>query len=305
MARTATQTTAPAELMEVAPAAHQELAELQSAATTHAVQASQALKTIGYDLPYDRERVVQEARFYMAQSAEAMLEAGRRLLVLKENEPHGEFEEVVRVQLGIPNRTAQRMMQSTAKFLFNPNLQAKAPALALLGKTKLFELLSEDDDDLAILADGGTLAGKTLDEFDSMTTREMKAALREAKAEAAAKDQLLEDKNKRIDKLHAQQQRIQTAPPDEVLADLKCEATAIATEAEGVLIGQVRQALLALRDHSNHHGDELGIQAVFMAGLLGQVQAQLNALREEFGLPDASNAQDQRLAAEMAEWDKA
>ncbi len=31
----------------------------------------------GDGLPYERERIVHEARFYMAQSAEAMLEAGR------------------------------------------------------------------------------------------------------------------------------------------------------------------------------------------------------------------------------------
>ena len=41
-----------------------------------------------------------------------------------------------------------------------------------------------------------------------------------------------------------------------------------------------------------------------MSGLVGQVQAQLNALRQEFNLPDVSNAADQKLAAEMAEWDK-
>jgi|GEM_PF-175433 len=141
-------------------------------------QAHIALRFDG-GLPYDRSRVVNEARFYMAQSAEAMLEAGKRLIVLKENEPHGVVEDIFRDQLGIPERTAQRMMQASLKFM-SPQMQAKAPALALLGKTKLFELLTEDDEDLASLADGGTLAGKTLDQFDRMTTREMKAALRKA-----------------------------------------------------------------------------------------------------------------------------
>ena len=122
-----------------------------------------------------------------------------------------------------------------------------------------------------------------VDAIDRMSVKQLRAAVREAKAEAAAKDQLLEDKNKRIDKLHAAQQRIQSAPPDEVLDDLKREATAMATEAEGMVLGRLRHALIAL----NNHGDERGQQAVFMAGLLGQVQRQLNALREEFGLPDA------------------
>ena len=141
------------------------------------------------------------------------------------------------------------------------------------------ELLPLEDDSLEELLEqeGG------MDAVERMSVRELRAAVREAKAEAAAKDQLLEDKNKRIDKLHAAQQRIQSAPPDEVLADLKREATAMATGAEGMVLGRLRHALIAL----NNHGDERGQQAVFMAGLLGQVQRQLNALREEFGLPDA------------------
>ena len=47
------------------------------------------------------------------------------------------------------------MMQASFKYL-SPNLESQAPALALLGKTKLFELITEDDEELAGLADGGT-----------------------------------------------------------------------------------------------------------------------------------------------------
>lgn len=101
----------------------------------------------------------------IAQSAEAMLEAAKRLTILKECEPHGEFESIVRDALGIPERTAQRLMQASIKYT-SPQLSAKAPALALLGKTKLFELMTEDDDVLYELADGGTIAGMTLDDID-------------------------------------------------------------------------------------------------------------------------------------------
>ena len=63
------------------------------------------MQQFGDGLPYERDRIVHETRFYMAQSAEAMLEAGRRLTILKECEPHGEFEAIVREELGIPERT--------------------------------------------------------------------------------------------------------------------------------------------------------------------------------------------------------
>ncbi|EPV0536254.1 DUF3102 domain-containing protein, partial [Pseudomonas aeruginosa] len=118
-----------------------ELPELDSAAinqniATMTEHSAEVMAQFGDGLPYDRIRVVNEARFYMAQSAEAMLEAGKRLIVLKEHEPHGEFEQLLREQLGIPERTAQRMMQASLRFL-SPKLQAKAPTLALLGKSKL------------------------------------------------------------------------------------------------------------------------------------------------------------------------
>ena len=111
-----------------------ELAELNEEVLTAkqnlmASNSAEVMTQYGDGLPYDRTRLVNEARFYMAQSAEAMLEAGKRLIVLKENEPHGEFEQIVREQLGIPERTARQMMQATLKYS-NPQLESKRQALA-------------------------------------------------------------------------------------------------------------------------------------------------------------------------------
>lgn len=132
--------------------------------------------------------------------------------------------------------------------------------------------------------------------------QQAEAATAEAMAEIKAGEEVLATKNKTIDKLQRDLKRIQKLPPDEQLAGLKKEATAIATEAEGFILGGLRQALLAINDH-DASGD-YAQHGTFMAGLVGQVQAQLTALREEFNLPDVSKAADQRLAAEMAEWDK-
>lgn len=130
--------------------------------------------------------------------------------------------------------------------------------------------------------------------------QQAEAATAEAKAELKASEEVLASKNKTIDKLQRDLKRIEKLPPDEQLAGLKKEATAIATEAEAFIIGGLRQALLAV----GNHDEGRGLHGVFMAGLIGQVQAQLAALREEFNLPDVSTAADQKLASEMAEWDK-
>ncbi|MJC99163.1 DUF3102 domain-containing protein, partial [Salmonella enterica subsp. enterica] len=123
------------------------------------------MEQFGEGLPYERTRIVHEARFYMAQSAEAMLEAGKRLVILKENEAHGDFIEIVESQLGLHERAAQRMMKASLKYM-SPKLESKATALSVLGKTKLFELMTENDEELAELAEGGTVAGLSLDDID-------------------------------------------------------------------------------------------------------------------------------------------
>ena len=90
------------------------------------------MQQFGDGLPYERERIVHEARFYMAQSAESMLEAGKRLIILKENEPHGDFTNILENDLGLAPQVARRMMQASVKFLGNGDEQPKRSALSVL-----------------------------------------------------------------------------------------------------------------------------------------------------------------------------
>ncbi|MGX8941954.1 hypothetical protein ACWWJF_18390 [Symbiopectobacterium sp. Eva_TO] len=163
----------------------------------------EVMARFGDGLPYERERIVHEARFYMAQSAEAMLEAGKRLIILKENEPHGEFTKVITNQLGLNYGTAARIMQATIKYM-NPKLAPNLSTFLDLGKSKLYELMLEDDEDLAELAEGGTIAGLTLDEVDRMSVRELKAALRKDEAALKRSQQLVAEKEKQLQQLSQQ-----------------------------------------------------------------------------------------------------
>jgi hypothetical protein len=180
-------------------------AAASQAATELALRESEIDDRFGDGLPYQRERVIHEAQFFMAQSAEAMLEAGKRLIQIKEHESHGEFIEIVEGKLGLGRRTAQQMMAAALKYL-SPRLASKAQSVSLLGRSKLFDLMAESDEDIEALADGGTLAGHTLEEFESMTRREMQAALRDAKQQLEAKDKVLQDRNQKLqeteEKLH-------------------------------------------------------------------------------------------------------
>lgn len=244
------------------------------------------MQQFGDGLPYERDRIVHETRFYMAQSAEAMLEAGRRLTILKECEPHGEFEAIVREELGIPERTAQRLMQASIKFM-NPQLQAKAPTLALLGKSKLFELMTEDDDELAELADGGTVAGLTLDDVERMSCRELKAALREARETNSAQQRVLADKNEKIDTLSTKlekKSRIQPPKPDEEVKKLRAEVTALSTEAESAITVRLFSAFETLCAYCAEN--QIDTPKDFMAGLVCELEYAARSLRSTFDLPD-------------------
>lgn len=244
------------------------------------------MQQFGDGLPYERDRVVHEARFYMAQSAEAMLEAGKRLIILKENEPHGEFIKILESELGLAYRTSVRMMQASTKYL-SPALKPNVPTLAHLGKAKLFELMTEDDEELAELADGGTVAGLTLDDVDRMSVRELRQALREARETNAAQQRVLADKNEKIDSLSTRlekKSRIQLPEPDEEVKKLRAEVTALAVEAESAIAVRLSSAFETLCAYCAEN--MIDTPRDFMASLVCQLESTARSLRSTFDLPD-------------------
>jgi hypothetical protein len=272
MARKPSETTTAAtdNTLEVLPA----LTEAANALHAHS---SAIAQQYGDGLPYDRTRLIHETRFYMAQSAEAMLEAGKRLIIMKENEPHGDFMRIAEESLGLSYVTANKMMNAAVKFS-NPKL-AKLSTSRTLNKSKLLELMMEDDEALEALADGGTVAGLTLDDIDRMTSRELRTSLRESRENAEAQSRLLSDKNAKIDELVAKKTRIKPLPPDEEGAEIRKEASLIAFEAEAVIRGNLRSAFETIASHSESHDIP---HDNFMSGLLAQIEHALNQLRGEF-----------------------
>ncbi|EGP2156306.1 DUF3102 domain-containing protein [Salmonella enterica subsp. enterica serovar Java] len=234
----------------------------------------------GDGLPYERSRIVNEAKFYMAQSTEAMLEVGKRLTILKECEPHGEFENIVRNGLGIPERTAQRIMQAAIKFL-SPTLESKAPTLALLNKSKLFELMTEDDEELAELAEGGTVAGLTLDDIDRMSVRELRKALRESKEDLAASRKLNAEKSQEINEL--KETRFRTVDPDGVIQKWIHDFGEDHEKFLRTFISTVPFFFQKLEDDYNTRGvSHMGL----MAGLLHDIEREIASVRAQFDIPE-------------------
>ena len=285
----------PADMPEILPARAVQIEAAQDALAVQSATAQALATQLGYDGSLTVGALEDGIRFYQQRTAEACIELGKRLLLLKETCAHGDFKPRLEL-LGIEYTAASRFMAVAAKF----SKVATSQLLKLASSQgKVIELLVLDSEEIAELAEGGTVRGMAADDVANMGVRELRAALREARAEVQANLTLLDKRNSTIDKLERDCERIKKLPADKDLADLQKKATGVMNDALGAVRGGLRQALMALNDHPT------GGQTLFMAGLLGQVQADLSALREEFNLPDVSNAAQAQLAAEVAEWSKA
>lgn len=145
-------------------------------------------------------------RFYQHRTAESLFEMGKRLLLLKEMTEQGEFLQRVEM-LGFSKRTAQRFMSAVMKI-------SKTKTFSLLEKagtqSKLLELLVLDDDEIKVIEQGGSVGDVNLDSIEQMSVRELKQALREARENAEAKDNIIKKKDEKLNELDATLTKLQS-----------------------------------------------------------------------------------------------
>ncbi|NYT80909.1 DUF3102 domain-containing protein [Alcaligenaceae bacterium] len=278
MARTKSPTTIDAGGGDIAPEVAESILRQQNEASE---RLALVVAQFGDGLPFDPHRYEYIIRDHLARSAESMLAAGRALIVARESLPHGEFMPFIS-RIGIEHSLAKRMMQAAVKFSDG----ATAKLVDAAGnKTKLFELLVLDDEEIEVLAQGGTVAGLELDDVERMSAGDLRKALREAREEKKAADQLMSEKNTAIDRLRAEitktATRIQSTPPDEEAQALRAELTAQAHGAEHAVRGGTREAIAALTAHALEHGGDHGS---VIAGVVAQIQQAIDDLRAEFAI---------------------
>lgn len=219
-------------------------------------------KELAYDGALTVESLEEEIKFYQRRSVEAVLEMGKRLLLLKEVTGHGGFIESID-RLSIDYTMAKRVMSATAKFSNGASTHLlKLPGL---NQTKLLELLVLDDGEIEALNTGEEIRGITLDDVDCMSVSELRRALRKEKAEReaevtkakaavagelAAKDRVIADKAKCIAKLVEEKNRFECQTPDEQAAELERTLGAQVLLAIGSLkpISQAIQRFRAMPD---------------------------------------------------------
>lgn len=135
-------------------------------------------------------------RLYQRRTIEDLFELGKRLLLLKEQCQHGEFQNRVEL-LGFDPSLARRLMTATLKFA----KQETSPVLKTVKtQSKLLELIVLDDEEIKVISEGGSIGDISLDTIEAMSVRELKKALREAKAALESKDQDIKAKDSIIQK---------------------------------------------------------------------------------------------------------
>lgn len=239
---------------------------------------------------YNEERWIERGRQAMRKTVEGMFELGCALIVLKEHTEHGRFLGIVKEQFGIGKNEAARLMAATQRFA-TPQMQKAAPKLMDLGKSKLLELLVEEDVTLIGLAEGEEVNGMTLDDVDRMTVRELRLALRESREDAQAKDKVLADKNAKIDELAEKLEKakkkggVKEPNPADVASELHMAVGAkeVAIRSQLAQLGDYFAQMAA---HEAAHG--LSHRAR-MAGALNQIIMDCQHLRDQYALPESAD----------------
>lgn len=256
----------------------------EAASTLALTQQTERVSALALQLNYngstDPAVLENSAKDAIRRIGAGIFELGGYLLMLREACPHGQFLPTLE-RLGMGPDSAQRYMAVSRRFANT----ASTRHLGSLGVTKLVELLPLDDEQLEDLTELGQTGELALDDLGGMSVKELRAAVRKARAEAE-KEKARADRQQAVNnELHEETRLIRLLPAPEELKRTKRESVEIHAEVLGLIKGNLRSALKAL---NKCEGD----QTPFMAGMVGELSAELAALRDEFNLPEVGGTPD-------------
>lgn len=247
-----------------------------------ALHSMQVMEQWGNGETYNEATWIERGRQAVVKTLEGMFELGKTLIVLKEHTEHGRFREIVEAEFGIKGSETARLIRATQRFA-TPQMQKAQPKLIGLGKSKLLELLVEDDETLVELAEGGDINGNTLDDVDRMTIKELRLALREAREDSKAKDKVMSEKNAKIDELAeklAKNKNKQPKPAD-VARELSAQLASVEVSARSE-ISKLKDIFDGLMAHKEAHGSD---HTALMVGAINQLILDCEILRGQYLLP--------------------
>ncbi len=126
---------------------------------------------------YNLERITSELSISLNQIANGLLFVGQRLLAVKIVEGHGNFTKWLEQNFQLSPRQARRFMSIADKVKNRPELSS----FAKHGTSKALVLLDMPEEYQDEYVQDGTIDGKPLDEYHTMTREELKAEIKKLK----------------------------------------------------------------------------------------------------------------------------
>ncbi len=226
-------------------------------------------ETIGYAGSLDVTTLWSAVEFRQRRSVEDILEMGRGLLLIKEQTAHGEFQDQC-ARRGIHPRAARRFMSVALKFTKTDTMSVLKAAGT---QAKVLELTVLDDEEVQALESGESVSGITLDDVERMSASQLREALRSAREDLAAKDEVIRKGSEKLDKAEEKAAKAarawKKATPDEQLDTLLRELEKAA--------GSVRLAIAA-------GSEEAGLCGAVVAVMMHAADNSLNVDAEVAGI---------------------
>ena len=254
----ARQKSAPPASTDLTPAMKQSLADDSARHGELMAKTSRELEEIdrrfGMGRPYDLHACISIAREAAHSFKERLFVIGNMCTLIKEHEQKGMYEQAL-LDIGIDPAFARKCRAVVAKF---GGTDAKKEIAERLDGTKLIALLTESDERIEALIDGGTVRNLSLDDIDRMSVSEVRAALRkereERQHEAEAHEDIVSRKDKKIAQLDLKARRLNKAPFREKLDAFLQEFNEVALAAQGAL-DNLRFAMTKM-DEMHHEAGE-------------------------------------------------
>ncbi|HEL3182413.1 TPA: DUF3102 domain-containing protein, partial [Stenotrophomonas maltophilia] len=157
------------------------LAERSQELVTLGEHQSEVVDQFGDGLPWHPDHYENAIRSELRRGCEAFLRAGRYLVVARECAAHGEWVEMLQ-RLNLSQPQAHRMIEAARRMLLLPNhSHANDLIAATKSQSRLIELLSLPEEQFIELAEQGETGGLSLDDVETMSRAELRAAIRDAR----------------------------------------------------------------------------------------------------------------------------
>lgn len=171
-----------------------------------------AVKPYTDGMEFDKDRVRMCILNAGADAAEAWVRMGKYLVWAKEEMGHGAFESWLEEEMGLSHQRASEMMRVARRFVESrsPNIRQFLLQASANNKKKLLAFCEVTDDEMEEALETKTLAGKPLDEIETLPYRELKSALRKDREKLARITQEKEEEKQRRLDVETELERMKT-----------------------------------------------------------------------------------------------